>query len=164
MSFDAYVNFGDIKGESTEKDHKDWVMMLGYNQSVDHPFVETVGATAAGSRTGVTHSEFTIRKYVDVASPKLFEACCSGKHFKEVVIDLVRKGNKPVKYLEIKLQDCLITRVTYDARTTGEPSSPEESLQLTFAKIEFTYSKQKPDGTIAGTVSGGWDLKQGRSA
>ena len=25
MAFNGFVNFGDIKGESTDKDHKDWV-------------------------------------------------------------------------------------------------------------------------------------------
>jgi hypothetical protein len=29
-AFNAFVNFGDIKGESTDKDHKDWVMILSY--------------------------------------------------------------------------------------------------------------------------------------
>jgi len=24
-AFNAFVNFGDIKGESTDKDHKDWI-------------------------------------------------------------------------------------------------------------------------------------------
>jgi type VI secretion system secreted protein Hcp len=164
MSFDAYVNFGDIKGESTDKDHKDWVEMLGYYQSVEHPFVETARAAAGVARSGVTHSEFTIKKYLDAASPKLFEACCNGKHLKEVVIDLVRKGTKPVKFLEIKLQDCVITHVTYDARTTGEPPYPEESIHLNFDKIEFIYTKQKTDGTAGESVSGKWDLKLGRAA
>ena len=27
MAFNSFVNFGDIKGESTDKDHKDWVMI-----------------------------------------------------------------------------------------------------------------------------------------
>ena len=27
-AFNAFVNFGDIKGESTDKDHKDWVSIL----------------------------------------------------------------------------------------------------------------------------------------
>ncbi len=26
--FNGFANFGDIKGESTDKDHKDWVMIL----------------------------------------------------------------------------------------------------------------------------------------
>jgi len=29
-SFNAFVNFGDIKGESTDKDHKDWIEVLSY--------------------------------------------------------------------------------------------------------------------------------------
>ncbi len=29
---------------------------------------------------------------------------------------------------------------------------------LNYGKIEWTYTKQKPDGTDAGHVSGGWDL------
>jgi hypothetical protein len=27
-AFNAFLNFGDIKGESTDKDHKDWVQIL----------------------------------------------------------------------------------------------------------------------------------------
>lgn len=158
MSFDAYVNFGDIKGESTDKDHKDWVMMLGYHQSIDHPSAEVSRGSAGASRT-VTHSDFTITKYVDAASPKLFEACCNGKHLKEVVIELVRKGGNPVKYLQIKLQDCVITSVTYDAQATADPPSPVESVALTFGMIEFTYSRQKPDGTVAESITGKCDTK-----
>jgi hypothetical protein len=30
-AFNAFVNFGDIKGESTDKDHKDWIEVLSYN-------------------------------------------------------------------------------------------------------------------------------------
>ena len=29
-SFNSFANFGDIKGESTDKDHKDWVTILKY--------------------------------------------------------------------------------------------------------------------------------------
>ena len=27
-AFNAFANFGDIKGESTDKDHKDWVLIV----------------------------------------------------------------------------------------------------------------------------------------
>jgi len=30
-AFRAFANFGDIKGESTDKDHKDWITVLSYN-------------------------------------------------------------------------------------------------------------------------------------
>ena len=37
MAFNGFVNFGDIKGESTDKDHKDWVTILKYDHAVTQP-------------------------------------------------------------------------------------------------------------------------------
>jgi len=36
-AFNAFLNFGDVKGESTDKDHKDWVSVLSYNHTVTAP-------------------------------------------------------------------------------------------------------------------------------
>ena len=30
-------NFGDIKGESTDKDHRDWIQILRYDHAVTQP-------------------------------------------------------------------------------------------------------------------------------
>ena len=30
-AFNGFANFGDIKGESTDKDHKDWIQILDYS-------------------------------------------------------------------------------------------------------------------------------------
>ena len=32
-AFNGFANFGDIKGESTDKDHKDWIMVTRLQQS-----------------------------------------------------------------------------------------------------------------------------------
>ncbi len=32
-AFNAFINFGDIKGESTDKDHKDWVQLLSFGHN-----------------------------------------------------------------------------------------------------------------------------------
>ena len=29
-AYNGFLKFGDIKGESTDKDHKDWVMVTGF--------------------------------------------------------------------------------------------------------------------------------------
>jgi hypothetical protein len=29
-TYNGFLRFGDIKGESTDKDHKDWVMVTGF--------------------------------------------------------------------------------------------------------------------------------------
>ena len=36
---------------------------------------------------------------------------------------------------------------------------PSDQISLNFAKIEWAYKEQKPDGTLGGEVKAGWDLK-----
>jgi desulfoferrodoxin (superoxide reductase-like protein) len=36
-AFNAYVNFGDIPGESQETNHKDWIEVLSYTHAVTQP-------------------------------------------------------------------------------------------------------------------------------
>jgi type VI secretion system secreted protein Hcp len=164
MAFNAFVNFGDIKGESTDKDHKDWVMIQSYSQSVTHQ-PSIAQKTAAGRSAERAHfSEFSIKKLMDAATPKLFEACCKGTHLKEVVIELVRAGSKPVKYLEIKLTDVIITSIAHSVDPTPDVQFPTETVSMTFGAIEYTYTKQKPDGTAAGNVSAKWNVAQGAAA
>ncbi len=46
-AFNAFVNFGDIKGESTDKDHKDWVELSNYTHEAIDP--QSIALPAPGS-------------------------------------------------------------------------------------------------------------------
>jgi type VI secretion system secreted protein Hcp len=158
---DAFVNFGDIKGESTDKDHKDWIEMAGYEHEIAHP----QQSAAARSASAPHLSEFKILKRVDAASPKLYEACCKGTHIPEVTIELCKAGmERPVKYLEIKLKEVLISGVNTISDANAQPQFPSEAISLTYGAIEWTYTKQKPDGTAAGNVAAKWNLSKGAEA
>ncbi len=153
MAFNGFANFGDIKGESTDKDHKDWVAILSY----DHAITSTPQISAGGRRTEVDHSEFSIVKLLDSATPKLYEAACKGTHLPEVVIELWRAGgDKPVKYMEFKLKEVLISGVIGKG---DDQQFPTETIKLTYGAIEWTYTKQKPDGSAAGNVTTKWSVK-----
>jgi len=164
MAFNAFVNFGDIKGECTDKNHKDWVVIRSYAQSVTQPASLAQGTAGGRSAEAVRFSEFSIEKLMDAATPKLFEACCKGTHLKEVAIELVRAGGDPFKYMEIKLADVLISGVLHHADSTGAAQSPIETVNMTYGAIEVTYTKQKPDGTAAGNVAAKWNVAQGAAA
>lgn len=165
MAFNGFANFGDIKGESTDKDHKDWVAILRYDHAVTQP--PSVTQKSAGGRAAeeVNHSEFSIAKLVDAATPKLYEAACKGTHIKEVVIELWRAGgDKPVKYMEFKLKEVLISGVIHTGDPSGPAQFPIETIKMTYGAIEWTYTKQKPDGTAAGNVAAKWSVAQGAAA
>jgi len=165
MAFNGYANFGDIKGESTDKDHKDWVSILKYDHAVTQPPSVTQKSAGGRSAEEVDHSEFSIVKLLDAATPKLYEAACKGTHIPEVTIELWRAGgDKPVKYMEYKLKEVLISGVIDNGDPNGPAQFPTETIKMTYGAIEWTYTKQKPDGSAAGNVAAKWNVAQGAAA
>jgi type VI secretion system secreted protein Hcp len=122
--------------------------------------------TAGGrSAEAVEFSEFVIQKLTDKASPKLFEAACKGTHIPEVTIDYTRAGgDAPVKYLEIKLKEVLISGMEHVGDPKGVHQFPMEEIKMTFGAIEKTYTQQKPDGKAGGNVAAKWNVSQGAAA
>jgi len=165
MAFNGFVNFGDIKGESTDKEHKDWVMILQYDHAITQP--ASVSQKTAGGRAAeeADHSPFSIVKLLDAATPKLYEAACKGTHIPEVVIELWRAGgDKPVKYMEFKLKEVLISGVLQNGNSKGDAQFPTETIQMTYGAIEWTYTKQDEKGAAKGNVAAKWSVAQGAVA
>jgi type VI secretion system secreted protein Hcp len=163
--FSAFINFGDIKGEVTHADYKDWVAVTKVHFDVTQPPSVTQQTAGGRSAEAVQFSEITIEKLTDKASAKLFEAACKGTHLKEVTIDYTRAGgDKPVKYLEIKLKEVMISGMTHVADPKAEHQFPTEQIRMTFGAIEKTYVQQKPDGTAGGNVAAKWNVSQGAAA
>jgi len=105
MAFNGFVNFGDIKGESTDKDHKDWVTILSFDHAIRQPASVTQKSAGGRAAEEADHSPFSITKLLDAATPKLYEASCKGTHIPEVTIELWRAGgDNPLKYMEYKLK------------------------------------------------------------
>ena len=44
----------------------------------------------------------------------------------------------------------------------GGGAETSDQCSLNFAKIEFEYKEQKPDGTLGGAVKAGYDVKSNK--
>jgi len=150
-SFGAgYLKIGDIKGEATDRDHKDWIIIESVSMDAaqadvrESPSKASTGVArdvasgqasgkreaASGMATGKRqHKPFVVTKSVDKASPKLAEACANGTVMKEVEI-----GEGGTRY---KLKDVIITSI----QSSSGGDRPMESLSLNYEKIEVTYDK-----------------------
>jgi len=166
MAFHAFVNFGsNIKGECTEKDHKDWVMIRSYSHEITQPPSVTQLTAGGRSAEAVTHGEYCVVKLIDAASAKLFESCCKGTHIPEVTIELSRSGgDAPVKYMSTKLKEVLISGVVHNGDPSGDEQFPTETIKMTYGAIEITYTKQGADGKAAGNIATKWNVAQGAAA
>ena len=168
MAFDAFVKIDGIPGESTDDKHKDWVELVAFGHELKQPASATASTAGGATAQRVNHSDFKILKLLDKASPKLYEACCTGKHLKDVTIEVCRAGGDKVKYMEIKLEQVIVSSVKTTSATPDmekDERFPAEEITFNYGKIKWTYTQQKrSDGSGGGNVSAGWDLTANKTA
>ncbi|MEE3936494.1 type VI secretion system tube protein Hcp [Pseudomonas viridiflava] len=156
MSFDAFMKVDGVEGESLDADHNGWVELLSYHYDAIQSISQTASSSGGASAGGVSLGDFQISKYVDRATPKLFELCCRGSHLKTVTVRIHRAGAEKFKYMDIVLEEVLIATVSGQGAEQG--GFPVEVITLNYGRIKLEYSQQRrADGGSAGIVSGGWD-------
>jgi type VI secretion system secreted protein Hcp len=76
---DAYLQLGDIKGESQDDKHKQWIEVHNVRWGVSQPRATAI-STAGGHTSGKAEvHEVSFDKLADIASPVLFQTCAMGK-------------------------------------------------------------------------------------
>jgi type VI secretion system secreted protein Hcp len=158
MAFDAFLKIEGIPGESTDDKHKDWIEILSFSFGATQPASGSASTGGGASAERVNLQDFSIVKALDKASPKIFEFCCTGKHIKDVTIELCRAGGDKVKYMEFKLEEAIVSSYRPGGSAQGGETLPLEEVTFNFGKIKTTYTQQKrADGSGGGNVVGGWD-------
>jgi|HubBroStandDraft_1064217.scaffolds.fasta_scaffold469122_1 type VI secretion system secreted protein Hcp len=188
---DMYLNIDGIKGESTDDKHKDWIQLLSYSHGMSMP-VSSTKSSAGGATTGRTqHGDFSVTKYIDLASPGLAGAVTSGKHIDKVIFEMCRAGGSQVPFMTVTMGQVIVSKVQHngpqnvggggDAENnpgagvgTGTSTSlaasnadvlPTETVSLNYGTIEWKYTQQKrTDGSGGGSTSTKADLTKGTSA
>jgi len=157
MASDIFAKIGDIKGESVDDKHKDEIDVMSFSWGVTQ--TGTLAHGSGGGEGKAQFNDFNFTHNVDKASPALFLSCASGTHIKDATITVRRagEGKENQDYLILKMTDVLIS----SSQTGGSSGQdrPTESVSMAFAKIEFTYKPQKPDGSLDAPITTGWDLK-----
>jgi len=155
MAADIFAKLGDIKGESLDSKHKDEVEVLTWSWGVSQ-----TGApgTAGGAGTGkASFNDFSFTHRIDKASPNLLKACATGEHIKEATITARKAGKGQQEFLIIKMNDVIVTSVALSS--AADTSATAESVALRFAKVDFEYKPQKPDGSLDAGVAFKYDIK-----
>jgi type VI secretion system secreted protein Hcp len=158
MAFDGFLKIDGVPGESTDDKHKDWIEILAFNFGMTQPVSATASSAGGASAERVNLQDVSLVKHLDKSSPKLYELCCSGKHIPCVTLELCRAGGDKLKYLEVKIEQVIISSVKPGGRSQSLDGFPTETLSFNFGKAKWTYTQQKrADGSGGGNVAGGWD-------
>jgi type VI secretion system secreted protein Hcp len=151
-----HLKIGDIKGESIDSKHKDEIDVESWSWGASNSGSATSGG--AGGAGKVTFTDLTFVHSVDKSSPSLWRACATGEHIKDATLASAKKGKASKDFIIIKMSDVLITSVSASQSDAGG-SVPIEQVAVQFAKVDFEYKPQKPDGSLDAGVHFKYDIK-----
>ena len=158
---DYFLKIEGIKGESTDRQHKDEIDVMSFSWGLSQSGAGAFGGGAGAGKAQFQDFHFTSN--MSKASPKLFLACASGEHIKEATLT-GRKGvageNGGADFLKIKMSDVLVS--SYQTGGSND-NVPTDQVSINFAKIEFSYAVQKADGSLDAPITAGWDLKANKN-
>lgn len=141
MPVDVFLKIDGIPGESVDDKHKGEIDVVSFHWGLNNP-----------ARGPARAEDFTVVKAIDVASPSLFDACCSGDTIKEALITVAKAGGKGEEdYYKIRLEEVLIASLT-PAAGSGD-ALPMEQISFNFQGMRVEYRRQKPDGSFEGWVT-----------
>jgi type VI secretion system secreted protein Hcp len=153
---DAYLQLGEIKGESQDDKHKNWIEVHNVTWGVSQPRATAV-STAGGHTSGKADvHEVIFDKLADLASPVLFQTCAAGKTIAKAKFEFFRADGdgSRVKYFEIELENVMLSNVL---PASGNGGVITEKVHLASSRFKCTYTQQKISGGAGGSTAGGWD-------
>lgn len=154
---DYFLKLDGIDGESEDKTHSKEIQIESWSFGAQQSGSMAHGGGGGGGKVSMQDFHFVMR--ANTASPKLFLACASGEHIKKAVLTCRKAGKDQQEYLKWQFTDLLVSSY----QTGGAGSSdvlPLDQISLNFAQVEVAYKAQKADGTLAGALTAGWNLKQ----
>lgn len=146
MASNMYIKFDDVVGEATDTNHTDWIEILSWNHGFSQPASPLRGSSGSTVEMA-NHSDFNFTKAIDSATDDLIGACWKGLQYEKVTVECFKSdgGNEPIKYLEIDMEDVVVSNFSISG---GQGSLPMENVSLAYSKIKYIYDpKNKEDGT-----------------
>ena len=158
MSFDTYLDIDKIEGEATAKGFEKKIEIFSFSWGASSPV--TVGPGSSGLSAGrVSISSFNVMKKTDVASPKLFKACCTGDHLTKMTVSMRKQTGTGGQdsFLIYTFDDVMVESVQWSGSSGGD-DTPTESVSFAFAKVTVEYKPQGKDGKLTSGTPVVWDL------
>ena len=159
---DYFLKIDGIKGESQDKSHKDEIDVYSFSWGMAQQGTAVKGGGMGAGKVAVT--DLTIHKEVDAATPKLLDACVTGKHIASAQLTCRKAGGSAIEYWSVKLTDVLISSVhqappVSTAGAPGIPLLPQEVITINYSAYEANYKGQQKDGTAGGAVTSKFNVK-----
>ena len=154
---DYFLKLDGIEGESHDSKHKGEIDLESWSWGESQTGTHSAGGGGGAGKVSMQDFHFVMK--VNKASPKLLLLCANGQHIKKAVLTCRKAGKEQQEFLKIMFTDLLVS--SYQTGGSGHSDIvPTDQISLNFAKIEYEYKQQNPDGTLGGPIKAWYDVKQ----
>jgi type VI secretion system secreted protein Hcp len=156
-----YIKLGDeIKGESLEAKHKEWIEIDNFSYSVNQSVSMTKGSGLSSGTADFGAISFS--HLVDKTSPLLLQFCASGKTIPEVIVEALSSGGEPFTYFKLTLKNAIISSVSPGG--AGGDSRLTEGVSIAYEAVILEYTELLTNGKAGKTVTSRWNIKSNNTS
>ncbi len=137
---------GKLKGESQSIDHKDEIVVHGWNWGLSAS-AALGSAQATGRRS---YKNLTVTKRIDSSSTALMSVLATNDEVKEAKLAMRKAGEGQRDFFTVKLSNARVH--SYDIEC-GESGDAVERVTFAFTKVDVSYELQSGAGQRGGGTS-----------
>jgi type VI secretion system secreted protein Hcp len=153
-----------VDGAVTAAGHEKWIELQSCQLGVGRHITNATGRGENREASAPSVSEIVVTKDHDVASTSLFKLALWGEG-KTVKIDFCKTDqDKFENYLQLELENTLISNYSASGSGGDHHSRPMESLGLNFTKITYNTTLMDKANKTGKPDRAMWDLAQGKGS
>lgn len=152
-----FLKIDGIVGDSADARHKGEIEVESFSFGVTQS--ASPGGGGSGGRAGKpSFEDLNVVTSFSRASPRLLEACATGRHLPSAVLTARRSGGKEqFEYMKLTLSDVLVS--AYRSGAAGiEALVPTDQFSLAYSKLQIEHKAQSPSGAAGDTTAAGFDV------
>jgi type VI secretion system secreted protein Hcp len=154
MAMDIFLRLDTIPGESRDFMFKGQIDVLKVSSGLQAPVqLDTSGLSIDGRAAA---DRLVVAKWVDVASVPLAKALVTGGRLAAGRITFRKAGETPLVFLTLDLRPVLVADIS--SETSGGEDRPLEQVTLAFGEVQWTYTRQNPDGSTSPPTKFAWSF------
>lgn len=157
-ALDYFLNIDTIEGDSTHKDHKDWIDVDSWAWGVTY-----VGANSGGSGGGsgkAVFQDFSWTQGMDSSVVPMFLGVATGKQYKKATLDVVASGEGQKSFFQMVFSDVSLHKLSQQ----GSGDGIGVDAALGYASVQMRYRPQDAKGGFGDWIEGTFDIKGGKAA
>lgn len=154
------LDCGNVKGECKLDGYADKIELLSYSHSLAQ---QITGDQSNQKRTSgkPNHQDFTVTKYLDLASCSLIDHCNQATNIPTVKVIVGQNENGKVNpVIEYTLTNALVSSISVGG---GGGGKPQETVTFNYTKIQWDYKLQAAAVTDSGKNAAKWSLETNKA-